>query len=312
MQDVDLTIIECPTDDNTMALMETISTYIYGMDQAATDKELLRLKCKTNGSEHTKKNRLLSKICMEISRRGRPASDDTSTQLEGMERALMKTVKFKQVDNLSDEIVKLRDEVVSMTCSTENKGKYSNDKVPEDLMKLIESNRNVITSLHHQTAELTQQIQAASRQATDVEETVQATRRELNQWHNSAFFKEDSQLLKDLHDRISNGKLAIQMEAPSQPVAQTPLSMEIANARGQLTTTPNSSPPNLIPVSLFNSHEEERTTGHHDSTPPQATSEDTSRKPTYLNMTESIGRTLSPQIEPATIQSQQQLPTNTY
>ena len=222
-----------------------------------------------------------------------------SNQLEGMERALMKTVN--QVHKLSVEIVKLKDEVVSMSCASKKKGKDSSTAPPtpeKELVKLIEENRNIITSLHQQTAEMTEQIKVASQQATDVEETVQATRHELNQWHNSAFFREDSQLLKDLHDCISNGKLAIHIEASPQPPHLTSLSTEIANATAQQSTTPSRTPPPLLPISSLTSPGEENIVGHHESTPQQAAADDTSRRPTFVNMTESGTRLPSPTIAP--------------
>ena len=93
------------------------------------------------------------------------------------------------------------------------------------------------------------------------------------------FFKEDSLLIKDIHDCIANGKLAVNIEPPPPERASTPISEEIARARASNSTN---STPRLVPVSSFS---QSSPPGGHISTPPQADPNDSSRRPTFINMT---------------------------
>ena len=130
------------------------------------------------------------------------------------------------------------------------------------------------------TSYLKTELLAFSRQVSEIEKTVQSTKNELNQWHNSAFFLR-GQLTYKGHPCISNGKLAVNIEPPPLERATTPISEEIARARASNSTN---STPRLVPASSFS---QSSPPGQHISTPPQAdpNSNDSSRRPTFLNMT---------------------------
>ena len=153
------------------------------------------------------------------------------------------------------------------------------------LTNALNGHRDALDSIKEQTKELRNEVIASRTQALEIEETVQRTKLELNNWHNSAFFKDDSRLIKDIHDCIANGNIATTGEVADHRTVNTPISEEIARARA--FTSNNSSPPALVRVSSL-SHSPRP--GQHSTTPPQADPIDTFHRPTFLNITSGVTR----------------------
>ena len=142
-------------------------------------------------------------------------NDEIRTHLAGMERVLVNTVK--QLDKLTEEIVKLKQNMAVNSAPSATKTNPIENLASAQLTKMLKDNTNALKSIKEQTSDLKTELLASSRQASEIEKTVQSTKKELNQWHNSAFFKEDSLLIKDIHDCIANGKLAVNIE-PTHPL----------------------------------------------------------------------------------------------
>ena len=286
--ELDTTVINCPTTGVTHVLpMTSLITCLQFMPSDKIDNELSKLGCSISGSENIKKKRLATKISSGISANSfvqQPSyeNDEIRTHLAGMERVLVNTVK--QLDKLTEEIVKLKENMAVNSAPSATKTNPIENLASAQLTKMLKDNTNALKSIKEQTSDLKTELFASSRQASEIEKTVQSTKKELNQWHNSAFFKEDSLLIKDIHDCIANGKLAVNIEPPPPERATTPISEEIARARASNSTN---STPRLVPASSFS---QSSPPGQHTSTPPQADPNDSSRRPTFLNMTVSAER----------------------
>ena len=286
--ELDTTVINCPTTGVTHVLpMTSLIACLQFMPSDKIDNELSKLGCSLSGSDNIKKKRLAAKISSGISANSfvqQPSyeNDEIRTRLAGMERVLVNTVK--QLDKLTEEIVKLKENMAVNSAPSATKTNPIENLASAQLTKMLKDNTNALKSIKEQTSDLKTELLASSRQASEIEKTVQSTKKELNQWHNSAFFKEDSLLIKDIHDCIANGKLAVNIELPPPERATTPISEEIARARASNSTN---STPRLVPASSFS---QSSPPGQHTSTPPQADPNDSSRIPTFLNMTVSAER----------------------
>ena len=286
--ELDSTVIKCPATESSIdSPIVSLNACIEFLPSEKLDDELIRLGCSLSGSEGLKRKRLVTKISCEISANASQQtlleSDELKTHLTGMERVLVKTVK--QLEILTGEIVKMKEDMTTNNKSPSTIGSKMESRANLALTNALNGHRDAPDSIKEQTNELRNEVIASRTQALEIEETVQRTKLELNNWHNSAFFKDDSRLIKDIHDCIANGNIATTGELADHRTVNTPISEEIARARA--STSNNSSPPALVHVSSL-SHSPRP--GQHSTTPPQADPIDTSRRPTFLNMTSGVTR----------------------
>ena len=274
---------------------------------------------------------------------GNSSQSQTDLKLTCLEKAVI--ANTKQLERLTEAFVKLRDHLVSVHEPKMKENELSNNTAhTEELSQLLEGNLSVISKMQEQTMEIKNEITQSSRQAQDVEQTVLLTKRELEKWHNSAFYREDSQLIKDIHDCIADGRLAVKVtpssparpnitlfdelaqasssETPVQVINRSqptqtevndtlatqvqppptqltnPLQQQYRRAEGQRLSP---RPPPLIPISstrrkIVEPPDQIESTlysyvvGHSSQSPVKAIEDDPSRRPTFINRTESGSR----------------------
>ena len=165
---------------------------------------------------------------------GNSSQPETDLKLACLEQAVI--ANTKQLARLSEAFVKLRDHLVSEHEPKLKPDEPNNNSAhSEELNQLLEGNLSVISKMQEQMTNIKNEITQSSRQAQDVEETVLLTKRELEKWHNSAFYREDSQLIKDIHDCIADGRLAVRVTESSPARPNIPLSEELAQASSSET-----------------------------------------------------------------------------
>ena len=225
--ELDSTVIKCPATESSIdSPIVSLNACIEFLPPKKLDDELIRLGCSLSGSEGLKRKRLVTKISCAISANASQQtvlkSDELKTHLSGMERVLVKTVK--QLEILTGEIVKMKEDMTTNNKSPSTIGSKMESRANLTLTNALNGHRDALDSIKEQTNELRNEVIASRTQSLEIKETVQRTKLDLNNWHNSAFFKDDSRLIKDIHDCIANGNIATTGEVADHRTVNTPIS----------------------------------------------------------------------------------------
>ena len=216
--DAETTIVRVHHKDTSLLLGESLVACINNMPIRNVDEELRRHNCSITGSIDSRRNRLIMFISTELGKLSSTTETNDkanlSNYLSGMERTMIG--KFDLINTLTDEIVALKQEVSNLTLF---KTKSNHEEKKEDSAEIKEvkdlwkNNLKAMKVLEGRMDAISNDVVRAEEQAFDAEEIVIKTKKELEGWHNSAFFHEDSLLLKDIHDYLISGKMdAVQGE----------------------------------------------------------------------------------------------------
>ena len=153
-----------------------------------------------------------------------PVTPSQSCNTDAIERSL---VNFSnQLTNLTTEIAHLKLEVKTRPASFSS----SKQKVTAEHKEYgdrLQKARLATLEVEEKLLDLESRTMICSQKATDAEAIVVQSRDDLERWYNSAFFREDSNRIKDIHDMLSSPKL----ESHPRPRTVLPLSEELQLSR---------------------------------------------------------------------------------
>ena len=217
---VDQTLVNDEVDfeeDANILLAGTLDTLINTMDNITLDTELKRNKLSTSGSVEMKRSRLITALHMKMGELLKcnsgldPIKLMKYESIDSLTKQELQTLSSTQnhieesmkhvVDNLNNiciEVAALRDlslkqEKASPKTKKHDTGEFSTHM--RDCLTEIKTFSEQLASMKAEMKE-TQDIFA------DVKQVVKDTRADIQGWYNSAFFHEDSERIKDLHNLL--------------------------------------------------------------------------------------------------------------
>ena len=305
-EDPEQTVIRVQHKDSSFLLGESLVACINHMPVKNIDEELRRHQCSITGSVDVRRNRLITFMCTELGKISSVSDTNEQTSvnqhLSGIERTLID--KVHSINNLTDEIATLKLEILSLT---KPKSKLNTDESTEikQLKDLWKENLLTTKLLQGRIDAISNDVVRAEEQALDVEAIVLKTRNDLESWHNSAFFHEDSRLLKDIHDYVTSGNLEATINckcsAQDRDASKNniPLSDEFIAASSSCSkddernprTTSSPAPSTSFTRLSSSSPPANPVVGYHDTSQSKTPdSQSSSRRPPVFNMTNSTHR----------------------
>ena len=252
--ELDKTVIRATSKDDDLLLCETIITCINNMPLDDLESELQKHGCPVTGSAQSKRTKLIALISTRIGTlMNKTEDEDTNDQYTDMEKisrvqsSMEKTMLDINIHIaiMADELTALKDKV----CSPEKESAKAKDSTDvKDMKAMWIKNNATLNHLNRKTSELSDNINATLEKAKAAEDIVKQTQGDLQRWYNSAFYKEDSRLIKDIHDYISTDTAGYEhLRRGTQTGNTKPLRSELIE---DTVNTPMTQP-NKVPTSSF-------------------------------------------------------------
>ena len=211
--DAETTVIRVNNKDSILLTGESLTACVNIMSEQTLNDELRRSNLSLHGSADSRRNRLISHLNIELGRLSSlsPENNKTANFMSGVERTLLDNVQT--INRLVDEIAALKLDMTNSNKST-SKGKEKKTKSTNDddlaalktLNELWEANSKTMLRLQQRMDTINIDLVNAEQQAVDVESVCRKTKRDLQTWYESQFFKKDSEMLKEIHEYINSCK----------------------------------------------------------------------------------------------------------
>ena len=195
-----------PQINQSVLLTQSLVTSVQHMPKACLEAELLRnglpIPPPEQANMESMRSQLIVHICGQMSKPEAPkeTSQNESNFYSAVERSL--TSFSSQLTRLTEELAHVKVEVRGFSQDS-NKMKQRTPKEHKEYGKFIESSRTAMTELDMKLENMQAMNEASSRNAALIEESIRRTKEDLQCWYNSAFYREDSDLIKRIHEKLS-------------------------------------------------------------------------------------------------------------
>lgn len=213
-----------PTGHET-AISETINMCVSLLPEGALTKELVRHRCQTDGSLDAKRQRLLVFLLSHTpaGSESKPANFDKSQGPSWVQSQMENSIidLKSEIENLTNEVSQLKRVTTEKLNSNDMQSKMANlDRQTKKLNDLWEMNLTSTSSIKNLIDQVFIDISIAEQRASEVDNHLQRLKVDLKNYYNSAFYKEDSKLIKDMHNALCKDNVSRTDPAPSRGARQ--------------------------------------------------------------------------------------------
>ena len=265
-------------------IQQTIRTCLYFLPEQVLNDELCRNGCSTEGNTSDKRERLA-----ELLEQKSPMNDQ-----EGVHSMIEKTqldIK-EQLRSLTREITELKTDPEKTKIEDTARVLEENKKVMKAVRDAWDKNLSATNKIMNRIEECFQSIGVAEIKGEEIQKNIRILKTDLKNYYNSAFFREDSELIKQMHATLtSQSTVPTRQSAPTSTSPPPLIPIETLNpARRRGNSTPAQPSGNINP-------------SHRCEPPTQNTAVELStdsslrsRRPAGFNMTQGMARVNSPMI----------------
>ena len=207
--------------DNHTVPPETFMACVAHLPEPILNEELARNGCSTEGSV-TERRTIMTKL---ISRPGEPARSTLNKDLNSKIPSLawVQTIIENQVIDIKQELENLSSEVNSLKCSDTSIQQVEKllevgKKEMQKIKDLWEKNLSATTRIKNRVDEVFTEIDIAETKTDVIDKSVQKLKFDLKNYYNSAFFREDGQLIKEIHKTVTQSERWNGVNADGPPV----------------------------------------------------------------------------------------------
>jgi hypothetical protein len=205
VHEADKTMI--PATDGIACIRETMVSGIFCLPINQLNRELLRHGCDTTGSEAEKRERLSNHLSSRI----RLLTQNThlyqhqDPKVQSMIESTLIDIKTQMKDLAVD--VSLLKQDKSEPSTTTQKYLETIDKEVKKSKDLWHQNLATMNLLKSRIESAAKVLDNQKANADELDDNFRKLKCELKGWYNSAFFREDSELIKDIHAKVTNSHL---------------------------------------------------------------------------------------------------------
>ena len=192
---------------------ETISLCVNHLPEADLNTILKRHECLTTGPSATKRRRLTTMMLKTMDSRPSILDPDEPRTSHTPSHPIMEIALIdikNDLKNLSDEIIGLKSKISLGDSKPSSDQPAIKDKIVKEVTKQLKDlwNQNLTATSRIKTRinEHFQEIDVAQVKAEELEKSIYKLKTDLKNYYNSAFFREDSKLIKEIHSKIVKGK----------------------------------------------------------------------------------------------------------
>ena len=196
---------------------ETINACAFYLPEEVLNEELARNGCPTTGTlleRRSRMSKLLSLHQKKSSDRHHPSQVPPMAWTQSMLENTQLDIK-EEIRKLSDEIMDMRSESgATNNIKSIEKLLEENKKLTRSLQDAWEKNLSAASQIKSQIDSFFREIHIAELKTDEVEKSLRVLKCDLKNYYNSAFFREDSVLIKKIHNVVSK----IDVSNPQQSV----------------------------------------------------------------------------------------------
>ncbi|KAL5266224.1 hypothetical protein ACHWQZ_G003591 [Mnemiopsis leidyi] len=186
---------------------ETINACAYYLPESVLNEELARNRCPTTGSLFERRSRM-SKLLSLHQRKVSDCHRSDNVPPVSWTQSMLENTQLdikEQIRKLSDEIIDMRTEN-GMCNNTKNIEKLleENKKLTSSLKDAWERNLSAASQIKNQIDEFFREIHIAELKSDELEKSLRTLKCDLKNYYNSAFFREDSELIKKIHKAVTS------------------------------------------------------------------------------------------------------------
>ena len=199
---------------------ETINACAYYLPENVLNEELARNGCSTTGTlleRRSRMSKLLSLHQKKSSDCHHPSQVPPMAWTQSMLENTQLDIK-EEIRKLSDEIMDMRSESgATNNVKSIEKLLEENKKLTRSLQDAWEKNLSAASQIKNQIDDFFREIHFADLKTDELEKSIRVLKCDLKNYYNSAFFREDSVLIKKIHNVVS--KIDQDVLNPQQPDA---------------------------------------------------------------------------------------------
>jgi lysophospholipase L1-like esterase len=181
---------------------ETLLVCVAHLPETVLNEELLRNGCNVNGSEVDRRERLMKRIMNSVE----PQINTSKKESQLPSLAWVQSIIENQLIDIKTELNSLTAEITTLKSTDPCSGTEKIEKLLDNGKKemrqikdLWEKNLSATTRIKNRVDEVFTEIEVAELKADEVEKSLQKLKYDLKNYYNSAFFREDGQLIREMH-----------------------------------------------------------------------------------------------------------------